>query len=106
MWRVMTRLVRGDAELDEVDTLLDVTYPVEGHTICALGDAAPWPIQGLLRHFRPAVERRIREHKQSRAAAEQGERDAEADDRRQDRKSTRMNSSHEGAYLMPCYSCT
>ncbi|HEY9538118.1 MAG TPA: NADH-quinone oxidoreductase subunit NuoF [Kiloniellaceae bacterium] len=70
MWRVMTRLVRGDAELDEVDTLLDVTYQVEGHTICALGDAAAWPIQGLLRHFRPEVERRIREHKQSRAAAE------------------------------------
>jgi NADH-quinone oxidoreductase subunit F len=70
MYRVMTRLVRGDAELEEIDTLLDVTYQVEGHTICALGDAAAWPIQGLLRHFRPEVERRIREHKQSMAAAE------------------------------------
>ena len=70
MYRVMKRLVRGDAELSEIDTLLDVTYQVEGHTICALGDAAAWPIQGLLRHFRPEVERRIREFKQSMAAAE------------------------------------
>jgi NADH-quinone oxidoreductase subunit F len=70
MYRVMKRLVKGDAELEEVDTLLDVTYQVEGHTICALGDAAAWPIQGLLRHFRPEVERRIKEHKQSMAAAE------------------------------------
>ena len=70
MYRVMTRLVRGEAELEEIDTLLDVTYQVEGHTICALGDAAAWPIQGLLRHFRPEVERRIKEFKQSMAAAE------------------------------------
>jgi len=70
MYRVMTRLVRGEAELEEIDTLLDVTYQVEGHTICALGDAAAWPIQGLLRHFRPEVERRITEYKQSMAAAE------------------------------------
>ncbi len=70
MYRVMTRLVRGEAELEEIDTLLDVTYQVEGHTICALGDAAAWPIQGLLRHFRPEVERRIKEYKQSMAAAE------------------------------------
>ncbi len=70
MYRVMTRLVRGEAEMEEIDTLLDVTYQVEGHTICALGDAAAWPIQGLLRHFRPEVERRIKERKQSMAAAE------------------------------------
>jgi len=70
MYRVMTRLVRGEAELEEIDTLLDVTYQVEGHTICALGDAAAWPIQGLLRHFRPEVERRIKAYQQSVAAAE------------------------------------
>ena len=40
--------------------LLDVTYEIEGHTICALGDAAAWPVQGLIRHFRPEMERRIR----------------------------------------------
>jgi NADH-quinone oxidoreductase subunit F len=74
MWRVMMRLVEGRAELEEIDTLEEVTRQVEGHTICALGDAAAWPIQGLLRHFRPEVERRIKEYKaragsSSRAAA-------------------------------------
>jgi len=59
MWRVMERLRTGDAAVEEIDMLLDVTKQVEGHTICALGDAAAWPIQGLLRHFRPEVERRI-----------------------------------------------
>ena len=44
--------------------LLDVTYEVEGHTICALGDAAAWPIQGLIRHFRPELERRIIEYRE------------------------------------------
>ena len=53
MWRVMERLVRGEAQKREIDMLLDVTKQVEGHTICALGDAAAWPIQGLIRHFRP-----------------------------------------------------
>ena len=61
MWRVMERLRTGEAAVEEIDMLLDVTKQVEGHTICALGDAAAWPIQGLLRHFRPEVERRIRE---------------------------------------------
>ncbi|MGS1018064.1 NADH-quinone oxidoreductase subunit NuoF [Allosphingosinicella humi] len=59
MWRVMERLREGNAEIGEIDTLLDVTKQVEGHTICALGDAAAWPIQGLIRHFRPELERRI-----------------------------------------------
>ena len=59
MWRVMDRLVKGNAKLEEIDLLLDVASQVEGHTICALGDAAAWPIQGLMRHFRPEVERRI-----------------------------------------------
>ncbi len=59
MWRVMQRLVTGDAEPHEVDLLLEVAGQVEGHTICALGDAAAWPIQGLIRHFRPEIERRI-----------------------------------------------
>ena len=63
MWRVMTRMVEGRAELDEIDVLEDVTRQVEGHTICALGDAAAWPIQGLIRHFRPEMERRITDYK-------------------------------------------
>ena len=64
MWRVMERLRTGDAEVGEIDKLLDVTKQIEGHTICALGDAAAWPIQGLMRHFRPEVERRIFERQQ------------------------------------------
>jgi NADH-quinone oxidoreductase subunit F len=61
MWRVMERLREGNADLGEIDMLWDVTKQVEGHTICALGDAAAWPIQGLIRHFRPELERRILE---------------------------------------------
>ncbi len=69
MYRVLTRMVKGEAELDEIDTLLDVTYQVEGHTICALGDAAAWPVQGLIRNFRPELEQRIKDYKEARRAA-------------------------------------
>ncbi|MCK9544342.1 MAG: NADH-quinone oxidoreductase subunit NuoF, partial [Novosphingobium sp.] len=62
MWRVMERLRTGDADIEEIDMLSAVTKQVEGHTICALGDAAAWPIQGLIRHFRPELERRIAEN--------------------------------------------
>lgn len=61
MWRVMERMVTGRAQKREIDMLFDVTKQIEGHTICALGDAAAWPIQGLIRHFRPEIERRIDE---------------------------------------------
>ena len=59
MWRVMMRLVRGEARVEEIDELLDVTKQIEGNTICALGDAAAWPIQGLIRHFRDEIIQRI-----------------------------------------------
>ncbi len=59
MWRMMERLAIGDAHIEEIDLLEEVTRQVEGHTICALGDAAAWPIQGLLRHYRPQLEQRI-----------------------------------------------
>ena len=62
MWRVMERLRTGEADVAEIDMLQQVTKQVEGHTICALGDAAAWPIQGLIRHFRPEIERRIAEY--------------------------------------------
>jgi len=65
VWRVMERLVQGDATVAEIDTLLDVSYEIEGHTICALADGAMWPVQGLIRHFRPEMERRISEYRQS-----------------------------------------
>jgi NADH-quinone oxidoreductase subunit F len=71
MWRVLTRMMTGQAEPDEIDVLLDVSRQVEGHTICALGDAAAWPVQGLIRHFRPELERRIKTYRETgRAAAE------------------------------------
>jgi len=71
MWRVMEKLRTGDAHTSTIDKLYDVTKQVEGHTICALGDAAAWPIQGLIRHFRPELERRIAErHGEVREAAE------------------------------------
>jgi NADH-quinone oxidoreductase subunit F len=63
MMRVMARMVQGRAEPVEIDTLEQVTRQVEGHTICALGDAAAWPIQGLIRHFRPVMEQRIAAYK-------------------------------------------
>ncbi|MEO1490935.1 MAG: NADH-quinone oxidoreductase subunit NuoF [Pseudomonadota bacterium] len=69
MMRVMDRLVTGDAEPHEIDMLLDVTKQVEGHTICALGDAAAWPIQGLVRHFRDEIEDRISARRTGRASA-------------------------------------
>jgi NADH-quinone oxidoreductase subunit F len=73
MARVMVRMVKGEATSAEIDMLEQVTRQVEGHTICALGDAAAWPIQGVIRHFRPEMERRIAEAKTrvpSRVAAE------------------------------------
>jgi NADH-quinone oxidoreductase subunit F len=60
---IMDRLIVGDAEVKEIDQLEELTYQIEGHTICALGDAAAWPIQGLIRHFRPELERRIKDYK-------------------------------------------
>ena len=69
MMRVMDRLVTGEAEIEEIDMLLDVTKQVEGHTICALGDAAAWPIQGLVRHFRGEIEDRIKAQKSGRVSA-------------------------------------
>ena len=69
MMRVMDRLVRGEAELEEIDMLFQVTKQVEGHTICALGDAAAWPIQGLIRNFRDEIEDRIKAQKSGRLSA-------------------------------------
>ncbi|MDE3038717.1 MAG: NADH-quinone oxidoreductase subunit NuoF [Pseudomonadota bacterium] len=62
LWRIMERMARGQARPEEIDQMLDIAGKIEGHTICALGDAAAWPIQGLVRHFRPEIERRIKEY--------------------------------------------
>ena len=62
LMRMMERLIDGRAEINDIDVLLDIAGKVEGHTICALGDAAAWPVQGLIRHFRPELEARIRKY--------------------------------------------
>lgn len=69
MWRIMRRLVKGDARPEEIDELLGITKQIEGHTICAFGDAAAWPIQGLVRHFRPVIEARIAQYVHQKEAA-------------------------------------
>lgn len=65
IYRTMKRMVTGDASYDEIDRLEEVTRQIEGHTICALGDAAAWPVQGLIRHFRPELEARIKNYKKA-----------------------------------------
>ncbi|MCB1972394.1 MAG: NADH-quinone oxidoreductase subunit NuoF [Geminicoccaceae bacterium] len=62
LWRMMERMAEGRARVEEIDLLWDVTKEIEGHTICALGDAAAWPVQGLIRNFRPEIEQRIAEY--------------------------------------------
>ena len=59
---VLERMAEGHAQKREIDMLMEVTTQIEGHTICAFGDGAAWPVQGLLRHFRPEIERRIDEY--------------------------------------------
>lgn len=69
MWRMMERLVKGQAQVEDIDLLEQVSRQIEGHTICALGDAAAWPVQGLIRHFRHEIEDRIKKNlSQSKAA--------------------------------------
>lgn len=70
---IMDRMVKGDAEIDEIDQMEHLSRQIEGHTICALGDAAAWPVQGLIRNFRPEMEDRIRRFKQNRPAPQSGE---------------------------------
>ncbi len=62
--RMMHRFVVGDADISEIDTIFEVTKQIEGHTICALGDAAAWPVQGLIKAFRPELESRINAYKE------------------------------------------
>ncbi|MBT4880088.1 MAG: NADH-quinone oxidoreductase subunit NuoF [Alphaproteobacteria bacterium] len=62
MWRMMEDFVHGDAEISDIDKIEEVSRLIEGHTICAFGDAAAWPIQGLIRHFRPELEKRLQKN--------------------------------------------
>ena len=69
VWRIMMRMVQGNASIDEIDMLYEITKQIEGKTVCALGDASAWPVQGLIRHFRPELERRILDYRQKANAA-------------------------------------
>lgn len=60
---LLTRMREGNADFAEIDMLEELTYQIEGHTICALGDAAAWPVQGLIRQFRHEIEDRIDNYK-------------------------------------------
>tara|TARA_B100001079_G_scaffold245690_1_gene233789 strand:+ start:1058 stop:2335 length:1278 start_codon:yes stop_codon:yes gene_type:complete len=63
LWEMMEKMAKGSAKKKDIDILLNLTERIEGHTICALGDAAAWPIQGIIRHFRPYIEERIDNYK-------------------------------------------
>ena len=63
------RLAKGEGTLADIDKLEDISYQIEGRTICALGDAAAWPVQGLIRHFRPEIEARIHAYQSTRQSA-------------------------------------
>jgi len=69
MAKIMHRFTTGNAKKDEIDMLYELSKQVEGHTICALGDGAAWPVQGLIRHFRPIVEQRMDDFAAKQAAA-------------------------------------
>jgi NADH-quinone oxidoreductase subunit F len=56
LYRVLTRIMNGEGRMADLDMLVDVANKIEGHTICALGDAAAWPVQSFLRHFRHEFE--------------------------------------------------
>jgi len=63
MYNILQRFTVGNASVGEIDMLEEISRQIEGHTICALGDAAAWPVQGLIRNFRPVIEERIAKYK-------------------------------------------
>jgi NADH-quinone oxidoreductase subunit F len=65
LYRMLTRIVEGQGEMGDLDKLVDVANKIEGHTICALGDAAAWPVQSFLKHFRHEFEYMIKHHGRS-----------------------------------------
>ena len=69
MKKIPNRFTKGNAHPDEIDSLWEISKQIEGHSICALGDGAAWPAQGLIRHMRPAIEERMAEYKKKQAEA-------------------------------------
>jgi len=62
MYRVIKRIEEGQGSMEDLDLLESAAGPIEGHTICAFGDAAAWPVQSFLKHFRHEFEYHI-QHK-------------------------------------------
>ena len=73
LYRMLTRIVDGKGRDEDLDYLLDVANKIEGHTICALGDAAAWPVQSFLKHFHHEFEYMIRNKGRSIVDAAPGE---------------------------------
>ncbi|RFF32625.1 NADH-quinone oxidoreductase subunit NuoF [Wenzhouxiangella sediminis] len=72
MHRMLHRIMVGQGSMEDIDTLASVTTQIEGHTICAFGEAAAWPVQGFLKHFREEFEYYV-EHGRSMVADKVGE---------------------------------
>ncbi|CAH0382033.1 unnamed protein product [Bemisia tabaci] len=68
MNKIIYRMVDGNAQPAEIDMLWELSKQIEGHTICALGDGAAWPVQGLIRHFRPELEARMKKFHEAHGA--------------------------------------
>jgi NADH-quinone oxidoreductase subunit F len=62
---MLTRIVEGEGKEEDLHKLMDVANKIEGHTICALGDAAAWPVQSFLTQFHDEFEYMIRNHGRS-----------------------------------------
>ena len=59
LWKILKRFESGDAHVSDIDLLMDIANNIEGNTICALGDAAAWPVQSMIRRFRDEFEKRV-----------------------------------------------
>ena len=73
LWRMLDRMIAGRGREEDIDRLVDVANKIEGHTICALGDAAAWPVQSFIRHFRHEFEYMVRHNGRSIVEAEAGQ---------------------------------
>ncbi len=60
LWKILKRFEAGDGQSTDIDLLMDIANNIEGNTICALGDAAAWPVQSMIRRFRDEFEKRVR----------------------------------------------
>ena len=65
LYRMLTRIIDGEGQKEDLQKLVDVANKIEGHTICALGDAAAWPVQSFLKHFYHEFEYMVENHGRS-----------------------------------------